>query len=236
MKKLVCLLVVALCATLGVSAQFKVGEVYNQNGLRGIIAFVDDSGRHGLIVSLKESDADWLVDQSLEMETNAFYEDDGSKNMALIATYVVENNLSWEKFPLFAWARSLGDGWYIPAKDELITIWTNLNGGNLNLNKKAQKIWKAREKQMDRINGDSFCTKNFSSGGFKMLTGLISSTEVEGGKVFCMCAEPGKNLINHPMGAPNVKIKDYLLGKKSHSAGNSMTRNLHFSARAVHKF
>lgn len=236
MKNLFLVLMAVLGTTISLCAQHQIGEIYNQNGLKGIVVDVDASGNHGLILSLQESEADWLGDMSLEMETNAFFEDDGSKNMEIVGRYIAENNLSWEKFPIFAWARTLGEGWYIPAKDELITIWTNLNGGNLNVNKKAQKIWKEREKLMDKIDGDSFCTKNFSSGGFKMLTGLISSTEAEGGKVFCMCAEPGKNLINHPMGAPNVKIIEYMLGKKDHSAGNAMTRNLRFAARAIHKF
>lgn len=136
------MMVAAILGTISANAQFKVGDIYNQGNLRGLVVDVDASGKHGLILSLKECDKDWLADKSLEMETNAFFEDDGMKNMEAIAKYVSENNLSWEKFPLFAWARSLGEGWYIPSRGELNTIWKNLNGGNLDFNKKGCKLWK----------------------------------------------------------------------------------------------
>ena len=75
--------------------------------------------------------------------------------------------------------------------------------------------------------------------GFKMLAGMISSTEAEGGKVYSINTEKGKNLVNHPMGAPNVKIQEYQLKKDAHrSEGDALgfKRVLHFDARAVHKF
>ena len=221
------MMVAAILGTISANAQFKVGDIYNQGNLRGLVVDVDASGKHGLILSLKECDNDWSADKSLEMETNAFFED------------VSENNLSWEKFPLFAWARSLGEGWYIPSRGELNTIWKNLNGGNLDFNKKGCKLWKAYDKVVEKAGGDSFFCSNASTMGFKMLAGMISSTEAEGGKVYTINTEKGKNLVNHPMGAPNVKIQEYQLKKDAHrSEGDAlgMKRVLHFDARAVHKF
>jgi hypothetical protein len=200
---------------------------------------VDESGEHGLLLSLNSSDKNWLADKSLELETNAFSEDDGMKNMNAIANYVSEKNVSWGKFPLFEWARSLGDGWYIPSREELNEIWRNLNGGNLDFNKKGCKLWKAYDETVKKAGGDSFFCSNTSTMGFKMLAGMISSTEAEGGKVYTINTEKGRNLVNHPMGAPNVKIMEYQLKKDSHrSEGDAlgMKRILHFEARAVHKF
>lgn len=239
MKKLFLMMIVALLGAISANAQYKVGDIYNQGGLRGLVVDVDATGKHGLILSLKECKKDWLADKSLTMETNAFYEDDGMKNMQAIETYIAEHNLSWDKFPLFAWARSLGDGWYIPSRGELVIIWTNLNGGNLNFNKAGRKHWKAHEKAMKRAGGDSFFCKNGSTLVFKMLAGMISSTEAEGGKVYTINTEKGKNLVNHPFGAPNVKIQEYTLKKNKHrSEGDPLgfKRILHFDARAVHKF
>lgn len=108
MKKILLMMIVAVIGTISANAQFKIGDIYNQSNLKGLVVDVDASGKHGLILSLSESDKDWLADKSLELETNAFFEDDGMKNMEAIAKYVSEKNLSWEKFPLFAWARSLG--------------------------------------------------------------------------------------------------------------------------------
>lgn len=238
MKKFL-LLVVAMTTMLSAYAQYKVGDIYNVGGLKGLVVNVDASGKHGLILSLEESDKDWIEDEALAMETNAFHEDDGMKNMLAIEKYINENGKSWDSFPLFAWARSLGEGWYIPAREELLTIWTNLNGGNLDFNKKANKLWKAHNKVVEKNGGDELHCSNTSTMGFKMLCGMISSTEAEGGKVYVINTEKGKNLTNHPMGAPNVKIIEYQIGKKAHrSEGDplGMKRVLHFDARAVHKF
>lgn len=239
MKKLFLMMIVAFIGTIGASAQLKIGDIYNQGNVKGLVVDVDENGEHGLILSLEESDKDWLADKSLELETNAFFEDDGMKNMDAIANYVSENNLSWDKFPLFAWARSLGEGWYIPSRNELNTIWKNLNGGNLDFNKKGCKLWKTHNKTVEDAGGDSFFCSNTSTMGFKMLAGMISSTEAEGGKVYTINTEKGKNLVNHPMGAPNVKIQEYQLNKEAHrSEGDAlgMKRVLHFDSRAVHKF
>ncbi len=239
MQKTLFIMVCAIICSISANAQFKVGDIYNSNGLKGLVVDVDASGKHGLLLSLTESDKDWLADKSLEMETNAFFEDDGMKNMEAIAKYIEESNSSWDKFPLFAWARSLGNGWYIPSRGELMTIWKNLNGGNLDFNKKGCKLWKIHDNIVKNAGGDSFFCSNVSTAGFKMLAGMISSTEAEGGKVYTINTEKGKNLVNHPMGAPNVKIQEYQLKKNVHrSEGDplGMKRVLHFDARAVHKF
>lgn len=238
MKKLILTLLVALTGICA-NAQFKIGDIYNRDGLKGLVVDVDETGSHGLVLSLEESDKDWLSDKAHAMSTNAFFEEDGMKNMEAIETYVTDNNLSWDVFPLFAWARSLGEGWYIPSRAELNTIWKNLNGGNLDFNKKANKLWKGYDKAVKKAGGDSFFCANASTMGFKMLAGMISSTEAEGGKVYTINTEKGKNLVNHPMGAPNVKIQEYTLNKDAHrSEGDAlgMKRVLHFDARAVHKF
>jgi hypothetical protein len=240
MKRFFIAIIAAIMCTISAKAQVNLGQIYDKGGVKGLVAYVDESGQHGLLLSLQESDKNWLADMSLEMETNAFYEDDGMKNMEAIAKYIADNNLSWDKFPLFEWARSLGDGWYVPSRGELNMIWKALNGGNLDFNKKACKLWKAYNKTVEKAGGDSFFCSNFSTGGvFKMLAGMISSTEAEGGKVYTINTEKGKNLVNHPMGAPNVKIVEYRLKKNAHrSEGDPLAakRVLHFDARAVHKF
>ena len=42
-------------------------------------------------------------------------------------------------FPAFRWCRNKGEGWYLPAINELITINKAIHGGKLEKNKEARK-------------------------------------------------------------------------------------------------
>ena len=54
MKKLLLMMVAAILGTISANAQFKVGDIYNQGSLRGLVVDGDASGKHGLILALKE--------------------------------------------------------------------------------------------------------------------------------------------------------------------------------------
>lgn len=91
----------------------QVGEVYNQDGVIGVIYEVDSDGRRGKIVSLNESTTNWSTNFS--STTNAGSYDDGEANMQTI-----RNLSSWSSYyPAFYYCYCLGTGWYLPAKDEL---------------------------------------------------------------------------------------------------------------------
>ena len=112
------------------STTYKIGDMYNQNGLKGVVVKIDSDGKHGTIMSLEGSKAKWTSDKKFDFETNAFSEDDGQKNMETISKYVESGNATWEDFPIMNWARSLGEGWYIPSKAEAMEIWKNINEGS----------------------------------------------------------------------------------------------------------
>ena len=219
-------------------AQYEVGDIYNSNGVKGMVVTVDDSGQHGLLISLKESEEDWTKDDDLNLVTSAFYEDDGEKNMQAIETFISENGKKWSDFPVFKWARSLGDGWYIPAKDELVKIWTNLNGGDLKLDKKSKSSWKSFNKIIKKAKGDDFYTKlsPMESGLNHVLMGMISSTECEGGNIGGIDAV-GRLVIMDALPSPNATIEISELKKNNHSeTKNALSVRRKFNTRAVHKF
>lgn len=116
--------------TQSASTTYKVGDMYNQNGVKGVVVKVDATGMHGIIMSLEGSKEKWTSDSKFNFETNAFYEDDGQKNMEAIGKYIESGKATWADFPVMNWARSLGEGWYIPAKDEAMEIWKNMNNGS----------------------------------------------------------------------------------------------------------
>ena len=99
---------------------YKVGDYYNENGKEGVVFWVDETGKHGKIVSMTESSSQWSSNDTEQRRLiGADSETDGAKNMA-----VVKQIPDWQsKYPAFKWCADLGEGWYLPAKEELISIY-----------------------------------------------------------------------------------------------------------------
>ena len=97
-------------------ATYKVGDYYNVNGKQGVVFWVDETGQHGKIVSLTESRLQWASDETEQKRLiGADDENDGANNMA-----VVKQIADWQsKYPAFKWCADLGEGWYLPAINEL---------------------------------------------------------------------------------------------------------------------
>ena len=148
--------------------QYEIGELYDQNGIRGVICQLSDDRQHGLVVSLDEIYLHWSEfrkpDMRLAGEDNRT---DGVENMEKVAQYIAANNLSWDDFPAFKWCRDKGEGWYLPAIDELLTIGHNYNGGT-----RVQNNRQARNKFNDALK---------DAGGKRMdrLVYYFSSTEMD---------------------------------------------------------
>lgn len=110
----------------------RLGQFYDDNGAAGVVIYLDDSGMHGLMVSLAESRdplyLPWSTIRNPYPETGATDKSDGEANMAAIERYIADNGLSWDDFPAFNWCRQLGDGWYLPAIDEVLMIGYCYNG------------------------------------------------------------------------------------------------------------
>lgn len=79
--------------------RYKVGDLYDENGKKGVIFEVDASGEHGKILSLEETNCDW--------------------NMAK------------------KWCMSLGKSWYLPTKEELLSVFVHKDVINKTLSEKG---------------------------------------------------------------------------------------------------
>ena len=137
---------------------WKIGDYYERGDVRGIVCLLTDGGRHGLILSLDEIYLPWSTFRRPEWRAvGAVDSADGAVNMETVARYIADNGLSWDDFPAFKWCRDKGEGWYLPAIDELLVIGHNYNGGNrLANNRQARNLFNEalREhggKRMDRL-------------------------------------------------------------------------------------
>lgn len=138
--------------------EYQIGELYDQNGLKGVICMLTEDRQHGLIISLDEIYLQWSEFRKPDLRVaGADDRTDGAENMKKIAAYITENNLSWDDFPAFKWCRDKGEGWYLPSIDELLTIGHNYNGGTrIHANRQARNrfndtLKENGGKRMDRL-------------------------------------------------------------------------------------
>ena len=167
-----------------ISKTYSVGDIYDENGVKGLVVSTEDSGRHGLIMSLDSFKGKWTTEKNIIVGCND--ESDGQNNMDALTQYIERNNLSWSQFPLFEWCKNKGKGWYIPSKDEVEVIMSVLNGciGEYDYNK-----WKEIDKLL-KDNGGTGLIGNVKSPNSNMFNNkkmpyhLSSSTEGESNKAF----------------------------------------------------
>ena len=107
-----------------IARRYKVGDYYDFNGKQGVVFEVSRDGRHGKIVSMNQSEQPlcWTVDSKEQRrKREAIDIVDGAKNMTVIAA--IED---WQsKYPAFKWCAEQGEGWYLPAIDELKSLILN---------------------------------------------------------------------------------------------------------------
>lgn len=225
MKKTI-LAVIAMLCSLGANA-YKVGDYYEKDGVKGIVVRVDETGEHGLIMSLEKSAKKWIDGGDEKFSTNAYFEDDGEKNMAVIEKYINDNGKSWDMFPYFQWCRSLGSGWYAPALDELKDILKTINGGegkyNAKFMKKITKLLK-KHKGDGLIDGGYFGNKNPQM--------MYSSTEGDAGMVYTLVFKENLASMLVRMGGPKGRF--VIESWQKTTTGGKLANQ--FGSRAVHKF
>lgn len=235
MKKIM-LSIIALVSSISmVQAQtYKIGDVYDKGGVKGVVFYVDDSGEHGLLVSPSGFEGKWCKKEQANNTINCYDEKDGAVNMETIATYIKDNDASWDEFPLFQWARSLGEGWYIPASDELKLLAKAINGGEEYSEKNINKFAKILKKEK----GQGFINKGLGHPDDFM--NIYSSTEMRDsqGLVFSLFfQESSGSKFGTAMLGKFAKRKGKLILAGQYKNMNILTDGFKTDfGRAVHKF
>ena len=148
--------------------RYEVGDLYDRDGVKGVVCIVSDEGTHGLVISLEQIYLTWSEFRKPDLRTvGAGNRTDGEENMRTVEAYIAANGLSWDDFPAFKWCRERGEGWYLPSIDELLTIGHNYNGGT-----RVQNNRQARNKFNDALK---------DAGGKRMdrMVYYFSSTEMD---------------------------------------------------------
>ena len=117
---------------------YKIGDVIRINGEVGVVFEVVDGGKHGKVVSVRESTSrvQWPDSNEQNRLIGANNEYDGVANMVNV-TQISD----WRyKYPAFAWCADLGEGWYLPAKSELLIIYRHKDFINKSLSLRQYTI------------------------------------------------------------------------------------------------
>ena len=146
------------------SAPYKVGDYYNDGKKEGVVFEVSANGKHGKIVSMTQSAStlQWSSDEAEQKRlVGADSQTDGAANMAIIKAIS-----GWgDKYPAFKWCADLGEGWYLPAKKELLTIYSNKDVVNANLVYKLSSSWyRSSTESHSRHSTGVFCAWYVSMG------------------------------------------------------------------------
>ena len=126
-----------------VRSTYRVGDYYNDGMKEGIVFEVTSGGKKGKIMSLNESPLlPWTVcTADVSRLIGAKSTDDGLYNQK-----IVESIKDWQlKYPAFDWCAQLGDGWYLPSKEELKSIYKNRTLLNTQLIDKIGYSWSSTE-------------------------------------------------------------------------------------------
>lgn len=135
-----------------VGGKYKLGDIYNRDGVKGIVVLVDADGEHGLLLSLKGTTKKYSEEDGI---FNAGSQTDGMANTQAVYEYAKTHGGLGE-FPLFEWCAGLGEGWYIPSYYELANMWVVINGGTTDF---IQNNFYDFNKLIEKAKGDAFLTR-----------------------------------------------------------------------------
>ena len=224
-----------------VSKTYRPGDLFDENGVRGLVISVTDGGRHGLILSLDQKELPWVGEENRQalagteklasgwkiryvyyggVELGVADRSDGWRNRVRLFEVLASTGFSLSDFPAFEWCEARGSGWYLPALDELKGLWTLIGGaeedGKFSLGdyEAARKRFNA---YMTQYGGDPY--PRLPSFRF------WSSTEKDAGRAYGCDVGCSPDIVWRAYRKPYGEILDEGGGKASE-----------WSVRAVHKF
>lgn len=136
-----------------VMSTYRVGDYYNDGMKEGIVFEVTSGGKKGKILSIDQSPLlPWTVcTADMSRLVGAKSQNDGQYNQK-----VVEAIEDWQlKYPAFDWCASLGEGWYLPSKEELKSIYKNRELLNTQLTDKIVYSWSSTESDTPAETGEA---------------------------------------------------------------------------------
>ncbi len=160
---------------------FKIYDTYEENGkVVGVVFWVSADGMSAKIISLKRLTGVAWSTETLVFGTTDM--DDGSANTATIRAEAAKNGYA-DKLAWISFLNGLGEGWYLPAINELKMLASAYYGQNYNdvvkdvpssLSEYNQKAIAAFEKILSDNGGDPINSAEPSANGDSIFTSTES--------------------------------------------------------------
>lgn len=111
---------------------YKVGDYYDDGKKQGVVFDVSDDGKHGKIVSLNQTQLRWCTLSNKSIGVTS--ESDGQSNTDIVMSRSDFN------YPAFTWCRLKGADWYLPSKNELLSLYRVRNQVNKQLSGRCKGL------------------------------------------------------------------------------------------------
>ena len=135
----------------------KIGDILTINGVKGVVFQTTPSVK---MVSVTETTAEWSTEY---VTTGATYKDNGRANMTKIQAIA-----DWQsKYPAFKWCADIGEGWYLPAFNELKAIYDQKDTINATLSANGMDVLGSKDSWLwssSEYSNNSAYTINISNG------------------------------------------------------------------------
>lgn len=95
------------------------GDLYEEDGVKGVVFYVENGGVSGLIMSLDEEYLAWST-ENVWANCTSGRGDWNTEDML---------KLGADKYPAAKWCVDHGEGWYLPSSQELHLMWTAVSNG-----------------------------------------------------------------------------------------------------------
>ena len=185
------------------------GDIIDIQGEKAMVFQTDEDG-HGTAVNIKAfrgNKSPWCAEKKMVNRVQTVSETDGMVNTQTICEFCSSNGVPISIFPVFAWCKSLGEGWYIPSAQQMETL------VNFWLRNEQEYDWDDDENgNVEEISKQEIDERFISAGGIPLSSGMYTSTKSTDGNIFAI----GIDMITHTSfftAVPNSKIGSSTIGR-----------------------
>ena len=141
------------------------GDLYDEDGVKGVVFYVTDGGTSGYIMSLDQADLQWSTEN---IEANCHYS--GPTNTETMLS------LGADKYPAAKWCADHGDGWYMPRSVELHWLWYAVSNGTHVFDKEFIKLY--NDKLEDPILESYYWSSNETSEEYAEVVAFMENSVI----------------------------------------------------------